>query len=203
MKKRRGQIPGLSVPGLSVKWCFVFFLFMVAMAGQAWGAGEYAETKTGASLNLGYTYDPSDGIWFSQISLFKLYDYDRIWPHKAPGALRFKVEGSIGPSFTENSDIRLNASVNIFALYYLTRFETSVIKPYVEAGIGVMYTDYQVSGQDYRFNFNPQLGIGMEFKQDNKAFSFLAIRLHHLSNGGIGSTNRGLNSIVGLFGYYF
>ncbi|MCA1794200.1 MAG: acyloxyacyl hydrolase [Desulfobacteraceae bacterium] len=164
---------------------------------------DYAETMSGMSVNLGYTYDPADKIWFGQVSLFMLYDYDRIWPHKAPEALRFKVEGSFGGSHLEQGDIRFNAGINIFALYYLTDFETDSLRPYVEAGIGGMFTDYQVTGQDYRFNFNPQAGIGIEFKKDNFPPYFLSLRLHHLSNAGIGDTNRGLNSVVCMFGRYF
>jgi len=73
----------------------------------------------------------------------------------------------------------------------------------VEAGVGIIYTDYQVDGQEYRFNFNPQAGIGMEIKQKNAATWFLGVRFHHISNGGLGSSNRGQNSVVFLAGQYF
>ncbi len=158
---------------------------------------------TGLSLNLGYTYDPSVNIWFSQATFIKLYDYDQIWPHKAPAALRFKIEGSLGASRLDNSDIRLNAGAAVLALYYLNSFETDSIKPYVEAGVGIIYTDYRVNGQEYRFNFNPQAGLGMEIKRKNAAPWFLGVRLHHISNGGLGSSNRGQNSVVFLAGQYF
>ena len=115
-----------------------------------------APTESGIFLNSGYTYDPSDGAIFSQISLFRLYDYDRVWKHKAPDNLRFKVEGSVGSAFLDDNDVKFIANAGILALLYLDRFETDRIKPYLEAGIGVIYTDYRVTGQDYRFNFNPQ-----------------------------------------------
>ncbi|MCG8632910.1 MAG: acyloxyacyl hydrolase [Desulfobacterales bacterium] len=168
-------------------------------------AGEkaHAPAKNGVSLNLGYTYDPSDNIWLGQVSFFKLYDYDAVWPHRAPEALRFKVEGSLGSSRLDNGDLRMNAGANIFALYYIRGLETDHLRPYAEAGIGVMYTDYRVNGQDYRFNFNPQAGLGVEFKKEDDTPCFLAVRLHHLSNAGIGSDNRGLNSVVCMFGRYF
>lgn len=170
-------------------------------------AQPYEPTRTGASLNLGYTYDPGGDIWFSQISFFRLYDYDRVWRHRAPEALRFKVEASMGGSRLENADIRMNASVNIFALYYLAgtgeEGVRSRVRPYVEAGIGGIYTDYRVPGQDYRINFNPQAGVGIEMDTAGGNTVFAAVRLHHLSNGGIGSSNRGQNSVVCLFGTYF
>ena len=164
---------------------------------------EYAPTETGISLNSGYTYDPSDGAWFLQISLFKLYDYDRVWRHKAPDNLRFKVEGSFGGAFLDDKDVRFIANIGALALIYLDRFETDRIKPYLEAGIGVIYTDYRVKGQDYRFNFNPQAGVGIEFKRKGNQNRFISLRMHHISNGGIGSSNRGQNSVVFALGQYF
>ncbi len=175
-----------------------------------WADPGFAQEKTapippmtGLSLNLGYTYDPCVNIWFSQATFIKLYDYDQIWPHKAPAALRFKMEGSLGASRLDNSDIRLNTGAAVLALYYLSRFETGSIKPYVEAGVGLIYTDYRVSGQEYRFNFNPQAGLGMEIKRKNAAPWFFGVRFHHISNGGLGSSNRGQNSVVFLAGQYF
>ncbi|MBU0462979.1 MAG: acyloxyacyl hydrolase [Proteobacteria bacterium] len=163
----------------------------------------YAPTESGVFLNSGYTYDPSDGAIFSQISLFRLYDYDRIWKHKAPDNLRFKVEGSVGSAFLDDNDVKFIANAGVLALLYLDRFETDRIKPYLEAGIGVIYTDYRVTGQDYRFNFNPQAGIGIEFKRKGSQNRFVSLRMHHISNGGFGSLNRGQNSIVFAFGQYF
>ncbi len=183
----------------------IMVILIAWMAGPVFAREEikYIPPMTGMSLNLGYTYDPSVNIWFSQATFIKLYDYDQIWPHKAPAALRFKIEGGLGASRLDNSDIRLNAGAAVLALYYLNRLETDSIKPYVEAGVGLIYTDYRVSGQDYRFNFNPQAGLGMEIKRENAEPWFLGVRLHHISNGGIGSVNRGQNSVVFLAGQYF
>ncbi len=181
----------------------IFLIFFLSGIGFAQEETEFIPPMTGMSLNLGYTYDPSVDIWFSQATFIKVYDYDQIWPHRAPEALRFKIEGSLGGSRLDNGDIRLNAGAAVLALYYLNRLETDSIKPYVEAGVGIIYTDYRVSGQDYRFNFNPQAGLGMDIKRENAEPWFLGIRLHHISNGGIGSVNRGQNSVVFLAGQYF
>lgn len=189
--------------GMGLFLALAVFLGGLADPGFAQEKTEPIPPMTGLSLNLGYTYDPCVNIWFSQATFIKLYDYDQIWPHKAPAALRFKMEGSLGASRLDNSDIRLNAGAAVLALYYLNRFETGSIKPYVEAGVGLIYTDYRVSGQEYRFNFNPQAGLGMEIKQKNAAPWFFGVRFHHISNGGLGSSNRGQNSVVILAGQYF
>ncbi len=179
----------------------VIFCFPVSLLAQ--DSKGYLPTESGISLNSGYTYDPSDNTMFLQVSIFRLYDYERVWRHKAPDNLKFKVEGSFGAASLDDNGVRIIANANILALLYLDRFESNRIKPYLEAGIGVIYTDYCVRGQDYRFNFNPQAGIGVEFKRKGKASRFAALRMHHISNGGIGSSNRGQNSIVFMFGQFF
>lgn len=179
----------------------VLSFFFLSAALQA--ADGQVPAVNGISLNLGYTYDPSDNIWFSQVSIFRIYDYDSIWPHKAPENLRFKVEGSLGGARMDNSDFRVMASVNIFAMLYLTGGGSRQVRPYVEAGIGGIYTDFRVAGQDYRFNFNPQAGVGVEMDTGEGPPCFASLRVHHLSNGGMGVSNRGQNSVVCLFGRYF
>ena len=180
----------------------LILVYLFPVLGAAQDGNEYEPARTGVSLNTGYTYDPSDDIGFFQISVFRLYDYDYIWPHSAPDNLRFKIEGAVGSAFL-NDDARVIANAGVMALYYLETLETNRIRPYLEAGIGAVFTDYRVSGQDYRFNFNPQAGIGIEFKRENESNRFMALRAHHISNGGIGSSNRGLNSVVLMFGRFF
>jgi len=179
------------------------FLFLQSFLPGGLKAGEHVPALNGVSLNMGYTYDPSDDICFAQVSLLRLYDYDSIWPHNAPENLRFKVEGSLGGARLANSGLKITTSVNIFALLYLNVAGNSWARPYVEAGIGGIYTDYKVVGQDYKFNFNPQAGVGLEIDMEEGLPCFTALRIHHLSNCEIGTSNRGQNSVVWLFGRYF
>ncbi|MBU2454355.1 MAG: acyloxyacyl hydrolase, partial [Proteobacteria bacterium] len=113
------------------------------------------------------------------------------------------VEGSVGSALLDDGDVKVIANTGMLALIYLDRFETNRIKPYLEAGIGVIYTDYRVKGQGYRINFNPQAGIGIEFKGEKNQNRFISFRMHHISNAGIGSSNRGQNTIVFAIGQYF
>ena len=77
------------------------------------------------------------------------------------------------------------------------------LRPYLEGGIGVIYTDFQVEGQGSRFNFNPQIGIGTEFKTDSGPPFFATIRLSHISNAGLNDENRGVNSFLLMIGRFF
>ncbi len=188
------------------KSCFALFLFFTVFFTRQLHAEEnrvYEPTQYGLSGIFGYTYDPSDDIYFTQISLCALYDYDRIWRHRAPEALRFKVEGSAGLSFLDSGTSRFITNANILALYYLNLWKSKNITPYVEAGIGIIYTDYTVDGQAYRLNFNPQAGVGIEIKRKSGPTNFLALRMHHLSNGGLNDDNRGQNSVILMLGQYF
>jgi hypothetical protein len=165
--------------------------------------GDEISTRYGFSLNYGFTYDPSHTANFVSASCFALYDYDRVWPHKAPEPLRFKVEGNIGVGYLQNGDIRNVGGLGIMALYYLDSISPPHVRFYVEAGIGVGYTDYRVEEQAYRINFNPQAGIGFDWNIDSDTLCFAALRGHHLSNAGINDDNRGQNSVLFILGSYF
>jgi opacity protein-like surface antigen len=95
------------------------------------------------------------------------------------------------------------ASVGMMAVYYLDFFSNARLMPYLEGGIGVVYTDFQVEGQGSRFNFNPQIGIGTEFKLKSGPPFFTALRLSHISNAGLADENRGVNSVVWIVGRFF
>jgi hypothetical protein len=164
---------------------------------------EHAATRYGLSLAYGNTYSPTGDIGFLLLTGVALFDYDRIWPHRAPKALRFKVEGAAGATVKSEFRGRFVASISAFALYYLDRLSGKGLRPYIEGGIGVIYTDFQVEGQGLRFNFNPQLGIGAEFPSGSKKPYFAALRLHHISNAGLDDENRGINSVVFTLGRFF
>ncbi len=153
------------------------------------------------SAVIGKAYRPDNNIDFFMLSGFVLFDYEKIWGHKAPPQLRFKVEGSIGTAHYKK--MKIVTSVNMFALRYLDFLQTRTLKPYIEGGIGVIYTDFQIRGQGLRINFNPQLGIGTEIRTRSKDTLFISLRLHHISNGGLDDENRGINSVMGMVGYFF
>jgi hypothetical protein len=182
-------------------FAIVFFLLVSAVSGIGFAEENSANEipiRYGLAPAVGKTFDPVTDIHFVQLSGFVMWDYDRIWRHWAPDPLRFKVECAAGT--TVAPETRAMISVGMMALYYLDFFSTSRLLPYLEGGIGVIYTDFQVTGQGSRFNFNPQIGFGMEFKRDSGAPFFGTIRLNHISNGGLNRENRGVNSLVLMIG---
>lgn len=154
----------------------------------------FTQTRYALAINGGQSYSPTNEIQFAQGAAIALFDYDKVWPHSAPEPLRFKIEGAVGMASTPHG--RALMSLNMLALYFIDPLTTSTLRPYIEAGIGVSYSDYLVDVQRSRFNFNPQLGVGSEITSDDGPPWFIACRLHHISNGGLDDDNRGINSAL-------
>lgn len=183
--------------------CAVFWLGGALPAhaqGSAADRTESLPTRYGASLLVGNAYDP-DHIGLAIVQGQMLVDYDRIFWHAAPQSLRLKFEANAG--LTTDGRHRSLLAVNMLALYYLDRFSWDSWTPYVEAGIGLIYTDFRVEGQGLRFNFNPQAGVGFEYALPGGGALTTAVRLHHISNGNTYKDNRGVNSALLMIGYLF
>ena len=185
--------------GFSLTLCWLLAAFPVA-AQQEDEPMALESTRYGVGLLLGSAYDPdSFGLVIFQGQL--LLDYERISWHAAPPPLRLKFEVNAG--MTTDGRQRGLLAVNALALYYLEPYRSGRWTPYVEGGIGLIYTDFQVRGQGLRFNFNPQAGIGAEYALgDNRALT-AGVRVHHVSNGHTYQENRGINSVLLTFGYLF
>jgi len=153
--------------------------------------------ETALGVYAGMAYDWSD-MSFYLASWQALYDYEAIWQHRAPQGLGMRFESNLGVATgTEFSGERLVASGNFLAVYEFGAPKTAPIVPYIEAGVGLIYTDFRREGQAYRLNFNPVAGFGIRMGS-----TFLVLRAHHISNGGLNDDNRGINSVVLGFGVY-
>jgi hypothetical protein len=186
---------------LLITICFLL-VSVLSVFAQADGAGNgaYSPARYGVALLGGAAYDP-DHIDLVIIQGQMLLDYEQVVWHKAPDYLKMKFELNAG--LTLDSKKRALVSVNMLALRYFRSYMKNDWVPYVEAGIGVIYTDFQVKEQGLRINFNPQAGVGFERPLDNGAALTIALRLHHLSNGGLHADNRGVNSALLQIGYLF
>ncbi|NLV23728.1 MAG: acyloxyacyl hydrolase [Deltaproteobacteria bacterium] len=180
-------------------WTAMAICFSYCLPAISQGEGT-VPTRYGIGFNYGMVYDPGNEIDFVQGCGFALFDYDAVWPHRAPEPLRFKVETDLGV-ITEPRT-RAILSVNVLALYYLDWFRTATLRPYAEAGIGLIYTDFQAQGQGLRINFNPQAGLGADIDLGRGGLWFAALRAHHVSNAGLDEDNRGINSVVFSIGKY-
>jgi hypothetical protein len=172
---------------------------LVSVSVQA-DVGAYSPVRYGVALLGGAAYDP-DHIDLVIIQGQMLLDYEQVAWHKAPDYLKMKFEVNAG--LILDSRKRALVSVNMLALRYFRSYTMADWVPYVEAGIGVIYTDFQVKEQGLRFNFNPQAGAGLKRPLSEGAAMTIALRLHHLSNGSLHEDNRGVNSALLQIGYLF
>ena len=170
-------------------------------ACAAGGEVDKIPTRYGMAAVLGDTFDPDEGIYFVQLAGFGMWDYDKVWHHWAPEALRWKLEVTAG--LTTAPRTRAMVSVGMMAPYYLDFISNRRFNPYIEGGIGVIYTDFHVEGQGSRFNFYPQAGIGTELQVGSGPPFFGAVRISHISNAGLHDDNRGMNSIILMIGRFF
>lgn len=187
-----------------LRWVVALFPVWLLLLLPNPARGGFAELvhpdRTGAGLAWGHSYDPAPTFGFGQLIGVLQYDYDRVWPHRAPEPLFFKLEASLGLAAYQSRE-RLLASANVLAQYYLTP-KTDRLRPYLEAGIGLIYSDFQVEGQGWRLNFNPQAGLGCDYQGQAGDIYFTNLRLHHLSNGGLHHDNRGVNAFLLQIGRY-
>jgi hypothetical protein len=158
-------------------------------------------TRYGWSVMTGNTYASEEDLSYQLGSVFALFDYDTVWPHPAPDGLRFKVEVDMGSTWRNR--FRFMGSVAMLALYYVDGLKTDHFQPFIEGGIGAVYTDFQLEGQGTRINFFPQIGVGTDITIRGGPTFFTGFRLQHLSNAGIHDDNRGINGAVVVFGMYF
>ena len=157
--------------------------------------------RSSGSLKLASSYDPNFNISSLMATVAAHYDHGRLWDQVKSGNTEFKLEAGLGSIV--RPEIRTVASVNMLAVYFPGFVATSEFRPYLEAGIGAIYTDYRVERQGQRLNFNPQAGIGTEIRQSSGANLFVALRLNHISNGGMNSNNQGVNSLLFQVGRFF
>ncbi len=153
------------------------------------------------SLSYGLDYDDEPHVDWLLLSYQTVYDYSDVWVHPTPENLKIKFEAAVGCRL--RTSVRTVASVGMFAHYYLKWLETDRFRPFIDGGIGIIYTDFQRPHQGLRWNFNPRFSIGTDIKRDGKPPYYIALRAHHVSNAGIDEDNVGINSVLLVIGKYF
>jgi lipid A 3-O-deacylase len=114
-------------------------------------------------------------------------------------------EGIIEPIMNIVTHPDANAEVGCsFFLKYSQKI-TSRIAPYIEGGLGMVYTTQHTHEQGTQYNFLTQAGIGLQFFLTDQWALTGGYRFRHLSNAGIDEDNEGINHHFGLVGvsYFF
>jgi hypothetical protein len=150
----------------------------------------------GISGGFGYGQEDetiADFVLLPKIGFF-IADFDRV-----KGALEFEIEPMLGMFLSPSRAIQ--AGLNVLFTY---NFETGTkFIPFFSAGAGFLYTNLDVNELGSKFNGAPQGGPGLKYMlNDNTALSF-STRIHHISNAGTASPNRGIDTFMFLIGMDF
>jgi opacity protein-like surface antigen len=82
--------------------------------------------------------------------------------------------------------------------------QESWIKPFIAASVGFLYfTDDVPVPDSSRFNFTPEVGVGVQFFLTPKRAVTVGYKYFHISNAGTGDRNPGLDNNVIYAGYSF
>jgi hypothetical protein len=116
------------------------------------------------------------------------------------GSLEFIVEGFLTYARQESKDRYAGGITYLFA-YNLNPFGKAL--PFFELGSGFLCTDLDPKNFGSKLAFTPQGGVGVRYEIGHERFLKLSCRFHHISNAGIDSDNRSIDSLFFLVGLSF
>ena len=153
--------------------------------GYIWGMRKHAEM---IPINLRVGYTVFKGQW---------------WVVPA-GAFEVSAEPfvsvihSIRPG--KHGSIELGSGLPVFTYYFDTGTRFA---PYIEGGLGLLYTDLRGYSLGGHFSFMENIGLGASyFVSENLAFNAMW-RYRHISNANLYDDNAGLDSSVILAGFTY
>jgi hypothetical protein len=121
-----------------------------------------------------------------------------------PGAFEIAVEPfgsaitSIRPQHSGSMELGLGLPV---LTYYFNL--GNHLAPYVEGGLGLLYTDLRGYHLGGRFSFMETLGAGVAYSLSDNLVLNAGWRYRHISNAGLYKDNVGLNSGIFLAGFSY
>ena len=93
--------------------------------------------------------------------------------------------------------------LGVSPLFIRLAFGDWALRPFVEAGEGIVYTDLRKQDLGTRIQFTSQFGAGLEYEIKPGMAIGLQARIRHMSNAGMASSNPGINTVFGLVGLTF
>ncbi len=173
----------------------LFFLF----APQSWGI-QSIEFLTGyieAPLKSKDDYE--------LLPLFLALNFDgseflsKIGIRNTKGEFCGVIEPFINPVISPRYNIEVG--VNFLGKYTFSLSER--VRPYIKAGVGVVYMSLHTREQGTQYNFLPQVGVGVSYFLNKKTALNFEYRYRHLSNASFKKPNAGIDAEIFLAGLEF
>ncbi len=149
------------------------------------------------SLSFGAGISRHDEIGISRFGVRKDSDYQFL--KNSTGWLSGYYEASAG-CWTGQDDTIYNVAFSPVIVYYFGD-PTWILKPYIEAGIGVSaISDTDLDSRNFStiFQFEDRIGMGVQFEHLD-----MSVRYMHYSNGSISQPNDGIDIFIATLGYRF
>jgi hypothetical protein len=120
---------------------------------------------------------------------------------KPKGAFSFVLEPLMNVVINPDT----NAEVGCSGFLKYSQKVTARIAPYIEGGVGMLYTTQHTHEQGTQYNFITQGGAGLQFFLTDKCALTGGYRFRHLSNAGLDGDNEGIDHHFALMGisYFF
>ncbi len=149
-----------------------------------------------SSLIQYYAIHPYWGLslWDPASRWFEKHDIRALWMIEPWAAY---VNDDNGKHQTDSFEIGVNA------LFVRLVFGESIVRPFIEAGEGAVYTDLRKQDLGTRLQFTSTIGGGLEYEVRPGMAIGAQARFRHMSNAGMASSNPGINTVFGLFGLTF
>ena len=158
-------------------------------------------TELGFNVGLGGNFHINNNVREDVDFYFLTPYWGKILKKWAQGStLEFIAEGFLSYA---NQDSEARYAVGISPLIVYNFKEIWKIVPFLELGVGVLYTDLNPHGFGSHFDFTPQAGVGLRYELARGTFLNFSYRYHHISNAGISSENDSIDSNFILMGISF
>lgn len=192
---------------------FGSFLLMLSLLGpvSAHAEEEAALPKWGLrewGINVAGGVNPSNDIQYYALQPyvgFPLWESADRWLAERNVTGRWIIEPWValvddqkGPYKTTSFEIGVSP---LFAR--ATFLADHTFRPFIDGGLGILYTDLRGQDLSTRIQFSSQIGVGLEYELNPSLSLSLTARLRHISNAGLGSSNPGINTIYGMLGVTF
>lgn len=200
---------------VNISWRCFFCVCLVLVASKTVladtsGNKPFGKGKSYAGLQVGYgngfrigNTSSGDGRNVEYLAAFPSYGYgiSDILGEDAWYQGNVDIVGET--EFFASFEPRTGSSAGVAVLLrYNFQFDKRIV-PFIDAGVGVGYLDFDLRDQSDGLIFYPQAGFGVHYFLSDRLAMNVSYRLHHMSNAGSEQPNNGINANLGLFGFIY
>ncbi len=157
------------------------------------------DRQIGVSFGYGYSFGSNRHIRFASIYPYAGWVFtDAIGKGWYRGTLEGIVEGAF--SYVHKNQRTYSVGVNALVRYNFLP-STDSLRPFVQAGFGIAYTNLVMHDFGSSFNFSSNASCGVQYffrTQDAVTFEW---KVFHISNAGLHDDNAGINMNNFFIGY--